>query len=120
MYDAILALCEMIVYSYAGGGIFREPTGNGTAVLCPFDIFPTRDGAVAIAAPGENHWKFLCGAICRLELVTDNRTRNVNRRVANDDFVRSSLTLRTTPHITRGLVHRDARIAPFRPAHTAN
>ena len=69
MYDAVLALCEMIVYSYSGAGVVREPGGNGTPVLCPFDIFPTRDGAVAIAAPGENHWKILCDAIGRPELV---------------------------------------------------
>ena len=69
MYDAILALSEMIVYTYSGAGVIREPGGNGTPVLCPFDIFPTRDGAVAIAAPGENHWKILCDAIGRPELV---------------------------------------------------
>ena len=59
-----------------------DRAGNGTPVLCPFDIFPTRDGAVAIAAPGENHWKILCDAIGRPDSSTDDRTRNVNRRVA--------------------------------------
>ncbi len=97
MYDAILALCEMIVYTYSGAGIVREPGGNGTPVLCPFDIFPTRDGAVAIAAPGENHWKIFCDAIGRPELATDDRTRNVNRRVANADFVRGILSEWTGP-----------------------
>ncbi len=63
MYDAILAMCEAIVYTYSRGGVVREPTGNGTAVLCPFDIFSSRDGAVAIAAPGENHWALLCTAM---------------------------------------------------------
>jgi crotonobetainyl-CoA:carnitine CoA-transferase CaiB-like acyl-CoA transferase len=119
MYDAILALCEMIVYSYASGGIVREPAGNGTAVLCPFDIFPTRDGAVAIAAPGENHWKILCDAIGRTELVTDDRTRNVNRRVANAEFVRGILTEWTTAHSTREIVDAIGGKVPVGPVNTA-
>ena len=119
MYDAILALCEMIVYSYAGGGIVREPTGNGTAVLCPFDIFPTRDGAVAIAAPGENHWKILCEAIGRPELVTDGRTRNVNRRVANAELVRGILTEWTTAHSTREIVDAIGGKVPVGPVNSA-
>ncbi len=65
MYDAILALCEAIVYAYSRGGAVRIPQGNGNPVLCPFDIFRTRDGAVAIAAPNENHWVVLCGAMAR-------------------------------------------------------
>jgi crotonobetainyl-CoA:carnitine CoA-transferase CaiB-like acyl-CoA transferase len=119
MYDAILALCEMIVYNYASGGVVREPAGNGTAVLCPFDIFPTRDGAVAIAAPGENHWKILCDAIGRPELVTDDRTRNVNRRVANAEFVRGILAEWTTAHSTREIVDAIGGKVPVGPVNTA-
>jgi crotonobetainyl-CoA:carnitine CoA-transferase CaiB-like acyl-CoA transferase len=119
MYDAILALCEMIVYTYAGSGAIREPGGNGTPVLCPFDIFPTRDGAVAIAAPGENHWKNLCEAIGRPELATDDRTRNVNRRVANADFVRGILTEWTQTHDTREIVHAIGGKVPVGPVNTA-
>jgi crotonobetainyl-CoA:carnitine CoA-transferase CaiB-like acyl-CoA transferase len=104
MYDAILALCEMIVYTYSCGGVICEPGGNGTPVLCPFDIFPTRDGAIAIAAPGENHWKILCDAIGRPDLVADDRTRSSNRRVANADFVRGLITGWTQAHTTREIV----------------
>jgi crotonobetainyl-CoA:carnitine CoA-transferase CaiB-like acyl-CoA transferase len=119
MYDAILALCEMIVYSYGSGGVVREPAGNGTAVLCPFDIFPTREGSFAIAAPGENHWKILCDAIGRPELTTDNRTRNVNRRVANAEFVRGILTEWTTARSTREIVDALGGKVPVGPVNTA-
>jgi crotonobetainyl-CoA:carnitine CoA-transferase CaiB-like acyl-CoA transferase len=119
MYDAILALCEMIVYTYASSGVVREPSGNGTPVLCPFDIFPTRDGAVAIAAPGENHWKILCDAIGRPELVTDNRTRNINRRVANADFVRGIVVEWTNAHSTREIVDAIGGKVPVGPVNTA-
>jgi crotonobetainyl-CoA:carnitine CoA-transferase CaiB-like acyl-CoA transferase len=119
MYDAILALCEMIVYTYASSGVVREPSGNGTPVLCPFDIFRTRDGAVAIAAPGENHWKILCDAIGRPELVTDNRTRNINRRVANADFVRGIVVEWTNAHSTREIVDAIGGKVPVGPVNTA-
>jgi crotonobetainyl-CoA:carnitine CoA-transferase CaiB-like acyl-CoA transferase len=119
MYDAILALCEMIVYAYASGAVVREPAGNGTPVLCPFDIFPTRDGAVAIAAPGENHWKILCDALGRMDLVTDDRTRNVNRRVANAEFVRGLITDWTKTHTTREIVDAIGGKVPVGPVNTA-
>jgi len=119
MYDAILALCEMIVYTYSSGGVIREPGGNGTPVLCPFDIFPTRDGAVAIAAPGENHWKILCDAIGRPELVADDRTRSSNRRVANADFVRGLITGWTQAHTTREVVAAIGGKVPVGPVNTA-
>ncbi len=119
MYDAVLALCEMVVYSYSGGGVIREPAGNGTAVLCPFDIFPTRDGAVAIAAPGENHWRNLCDAIGRPELVTDDRTCNGNRRVANADFVRGLVSDWTKAHSTREIVSAIGGKVPVGPVNNA-
>jgi crotonobetainyl-CoA:carnitine CoA-transferase CaiB-like acyl-CoA transferase len=109
----------MIVYTYASGGVVRQPGGNGTPVLCPFDIFPTRDGAVAIAAPGENHWKILCDAIGRPELVTDDRTRNVNRRVANADLVRGILTEWTKARSTREIVGAIGGKVPVGPVNTA-
>jgi crotonobetainyl-CoA:carnitine CoA-transferase CaiB-like acyl-CoA transferase len=119
MYDAILALCEMIVYSYSAGGIVRAPAGNGTPTLCPFDIFPTRDGAVAIAAPGENHWKILCDAIGRPELAADDRTRNVNRRVANAEFVRAILGDWTKAHTIREITDAIGGKVPVGPVNTA-
>jgi crotonobetainyl-CoA:carnitine CoA-transferase CaiB-like acyl-CoA transferase len=118
MYDAILAMCEMIVYNFAASGIVRGPGGNGTPALCPFDIFPTRDGAVSIAAPGENHWKILCDAIGRPELANDDRTRDVRRRVANADFVRGILSDWTKAHTTREITDAIGGKVPVGPVNT--
>jgi crotonobetainyl-CoA:carnitine CoA-transferase CaiB-like acyl-CoA transferase len=109
----------MLVYPYSSAGVVREPGGNGTPVLCPFDIFPTRNGAVAIAAPGENHWRILCDVIGRPELATDNRTRSVNRRVANAEFVRGILTQWTTARSTREIVDAIGGKVPVGPVNTA-
>lgn len=104
MYDAILTLCENAVYTYSRTGTVRGPQGNGTPVLCPFDIFRTRDGAVAIAAPGENHWELLCKAMGRPELIADERCRTNPRRVANSELVRGIVSAWTESLMTREVV----------------
>ncbi len=119
MYDAVLALCETIVYTYSRMGIVREPAGNGTAVLCPFDIFSTRDGAVAIASPGENHWGLLCDAIGHPELAGDDRCRTNTRRVANSDFVRGMVGDWTKAHSTCEVVAALGGKVPVGPVNTA-
>jgi crotonobetainyl-CoA:carnitine CoA-transferase CaiB-like acyl-CoA transferase len=119
MYDAVLALCETIVYSYARGGVVREPAGNGTPVLCPFDIFSTSDGAVAIAAPGDNHWGILCDAMGHPELANDDRCRSNPRRVANSAFVRGVVSDWTSAHSTREVVAALGGKVPVGPVNTA-
>src|SRR5262249_56992846 len=73
MYDALVSLCEAIIYNFSYAGKVVGPRGTGHLSLCPFDVFETCDGAVAIAAPTENQWKLLCEAMGRAELVTDPR-----------------------------------------------
>ncbi len=119
MYDAILAMCEAIVYTYSRAGVVRAPQGNGTPVLCPFDIFRTRDGAVAIAAPGDNHWALLCEAMGRRELATDERTRTNPRRVANAELVRGAVSAWTGARTTREVVAAIGGKVPVGPVNTA-
>jgi crotonobetainyl-CoA:carnitine CoA-transferase CaiB-like acyl-CoA transferase len=119
MYDAILTLCETVVYTYSRAGVVRGPQGNGTPVLCPFDIFRTRDGAVAIAAPGENHWAILCDLIGRPDLVADDRCRTNPRRVANADFVRGVVASWTQARTTREVVAMLGGKVPVGPVNTA-
>jgi crotonobetainyl-CoA:carnitine CoA-transferase CaiB-like acyl-CoA transferase len=119
MYDAILAMCEAAIYTYSRAGVVRGPQGNGTPVLCPFDIFRTRDGAVAIAAPGDNHWALLCDAMARPELATDDRTRTNPRRIANADMVRGIVSAWTGARTTREVVAAIGGKVPVGPVNTA-
>jgi len=119
MYDAILALCEAIVYPYSRGGEVRTPQGNGNPVLCPFDIFRTRDGAVAIAAPNENHWAILCGAMDRPDLVSDDRSRSNPRRVANAEMIRGVISSWTEARTTREILAELGGKVPVGPVNTA-
>ena len=80
MYDAVLALCERIVYQHSYTGAVPTPQGNSHPLLCPFDIFPTADGWVAVAAPHDRHWMIVADEIGRPDMGTDERyARNIDR-----------------------------------------
>ncbi len=119
MYDAILAMCEAAIYTYSRGGVIRGPEGNGNPVLCPFDIFRTRDGAIAIAAPNENQWRPLCEAMQRPDLIADDRCRSNPRRVANSALVRGVISSWTQSRTTREVLAILGGKVPTGPVNTA-
>jgi crotonobetainyl-CoA:carnitine CoA-transferase CaiB-like acyl-CoA transferase len=119
MYDAVLALCETIVcnYSYAERTLGRRGTGHPN--LCPFDVYETSDGAVAIAAPTDNHWAELCRVMGRPELADDERTRDVHRRSANRDFVTEVMCEWPGQRTKREIVDLLGGRVPVGPVNTA-
>jgi crotonobetainyl-CoA:carnitine CoA-transferase CaiB-like acyl-CoA transferase len=119
MYDAVLSLCENIVYKYAGEGRIEHPKGFGHPALSPFDVYETQDGAAAIAAPTEPQWKLLCEIIGRTDLVDDERCCNVFERVAHRDFVNDAILSWTRSRTTREVVAALARQVPVGPVNTA-
>ncbi|WP_375504166.1 CaiB/BaiF CoA transferase family protein [uncultured Jatrophihabitans sp.] len=92
MSDAVLALCERVVYQYSYGGVIAAPEGNGHPMLCPFDVFPARDGWVAIAAHRDHFWAELCARIDRPELAADARYATNPARVAHRNEVEEIIT----------------------------
>lgn len=83
MYDAVMSLCERMVYLYTYRGQVSQPQGNTHPLLCPFGIFDTADGHVTIAAPREGQWRNLVSAIGSPELADDPRFRTNEARVQN-------------------------------------
>ena len=92
MYDAITFLCETLITNYSYERRVLGPRGSGHPNLCPFDIYPTADGGIAIAAPGPKHWAALCTAMQREDLIDDERTRDLRSRVEHRDFVNTAIT----------------------------
>ena len=92
MTDSIMAIAEQGVmrYSYMGRGD-TPPTGNSNPFAVPFDVFDTRDGAVAIASPTDNHWRALAPIIGKPELATDERTAKLRDRVRNRELIDGAL-----------------------------
>jgi crotonobetainyl-CoA:carnitine CoA-transferase CaiB-like acyl-CoA transferase len=77
-----------MVYQYSYTGEVARPQGNGHPLLCPFDIFPTADGWVAVAAPHDGHWRLLAETIGGPELARDPRYRTNRDRVREATAVR--------------------------------
>ena len=92
MYDAVLAVCERIIFQYAYMGRVPRPERNGHPLLCPFDLFRARDGWVAIAAPRDHQWRELCAAMGRPELGDDPRFATNAARVEHCEEVRRLVT----------------------------
>ncbi len=88
MYDAILAVCERLVYQHSYDGVVPGPEGNSHPLLCPFGLFPAKDGWVSIACPRDHFWKILVEAMSRPELAADERyALNAARSARNAEVV---------------------------------
>lgn len=119
MYDALVSLCEALVYRYSYTGTVTAPMGNSHPQLTPFDIYPTADGQCAIAAPSPKHWELLCGLMDREDLLTDPRTLTNRERVANADFVRETMAGWTSARTTAEVVDVLGGTVPVGPVNDA-
>lgn len=74
---------------FGSGGKVPPRTGNrhGGLAEAPYNVYPTRDGYIAIICVGETHWKSLVEAMRRPELLEDPRFASLKTRVANLDAV---------------------------------
>jgi crotonobetainyl-CoA:carnitine CoA-transferase CaiB-like acyl-CoA transferase len=73
MYDAMLSLCERLVYLYDMENRIAEPSGNGHPLLAPFGLFPARDGWVSVGVVDDAFWRELTRIMQRDDLLNDPR-----------------------------------------------
>lgn len=80
-------------------------TGNrhGALVVCPYNVYPARDGHVAIIVNHDEHWRALTTAFGAPELATDARYANNAARVSRMQEVDDLLAGWTRP-LTRNEV----------------
>jgi crotonobetainyl-CoA:carnitine CoA-transferase CaiB-like acyl-CoA transferase len=119
MYDGVLSLCERIVYQYSYTGKVPRPQGNTHPLLCPFDVFPTKDGWITIAAPGDAHWRQLCTVMGSPKLGTDERYATNASRVEHCVEVRELVSGWTGARSTQEVVEKLGGIVPCGPINTA-
>jgi crotonobetainyl-CoA:carnitine CoA-transferase CaiB-like acyl-CoA transferase len=115
MVDAVIALCESMTWRYTYTGEVQAPRGTEHPSLCPFEIYETGDGWLAIAAPNNRHWWALCDIVGRPELKADDRTRSARRRVIHRSLVRDAIEAWTTVHPTTEVVRELAGRVPVGP-----
>ncbi len=90
MQEAVYAsLSSNLGLYYGSGGEKPMRTGNrhGGLAESPYNVYPTKDGFIAIICVGETHWKSLVSAMQRPELLHDPRFESLKTRVAHMDDV---------------------------------
>jgi crotonobetainyl-CoA:carnitine CoA-transferase CaiB-like acyl-CoA transferase len=98
MYDAVLSLCERVVYQHSYTGAVPGPQGNTHPIFCPFDIFACAGGHVAICASDDHQWVTLCDAMGQPELSADPRFTDGDARRENAAACRALVEAWTLQH----------------------
>lgn len=73
MVDCILAVCERMVWQHSVQGIVPGPEGNHHPFLCPFGMFPARDGWITLGAHQDEFFRKLAGLVDAPHLADDPR-----------------------------------------------
>lgn len=83
MTDAVLAVCERMIWQHSVLGVVPGPEGNHHPFLCPFGMFPASDGFITVAAQQDAFFRILCEQLDAPELLTDARYARREGRDAN-------------------------------------
>ncbi len=83
MTDALLAVCEQMVWQHSLGGAVPGPEGNHHPFLSPFGMFPAADGFVTVAAQADEFFRVLCTALDAPALAADHRFTTTRLRSVN-------------------------------------
>jgi crotonobetainyl-CoA:carnitine CoA-transferase CaiB-like acyl-CoA transferase len=120
MTDAVLALCERIVYQHSYEGVVPQPEGNRHPLLCPFGLFPAKDGWVSIACPSDGFWRHLTQAMGCPESGEDERYVTNAARLAHGGDVIGLVERFTSQHTKAELAAMLGGIVPFGPVYAVN
>ena len=120
MVDAVLSICERAVYQYSYAGDVAEPEGNGHPLLCPFGLFPAKDGYIALGIPRDDFFALFVKLIGQPELATDPRYEKNPDRVARRDEVHAIVTAWTSPRTKAEIAEVLGGKVPFGPVQRAD
>lgn len=90
MLDAVYpTMASNIGMLYGARNDLPARTGNrhGGLSLCPYNVYPTSDGYIAIICNNDKHWAGLLAAMGGEGLANDPRVVTMSARVANMEFV---------------------------------
>jgi len=119
MYDAMLSLCERLVYLYDMEGKVAEPAGNGHPLLAPFGLFPAADGWVSIGVVDDAFWRELARTMQRPDLAEDPRLAAKSGRRAHAAEVNQAVGDWTRRHSKAELAALLGGRLPFGPVNDA-
>ena len=118
MYDAMMAFQKSAVAQFAFTGK-PNPAGLQRAMtLYPFDLFPTKDGRIAIAVGQPRHWDLLCAAMERPDLMDDERSFSNEARLKNVDWVEEQICAWTKENTRAEIMAKLDGAVPIGPVQT--
>jgi crotonobetainyl-CoA:carnitine CoA-transferase CaiB-like acyl-CoA transferase len=83
LYETALAAIGYHLVGYLADGTVPGPQGTAFPMVAPYQVFPTRDGALMVAAGNDRLFVALCGVLGMPELVSDPRFSSNPDRVSN-------------------------------------
>lgn len=108
-----------LFYGSGGGGVQRTGNRHSGLSLCPYNVYPTCDGFIAIITNNDIHWRSLVQALEADELGADPRLATVRGRCEQMDEVDRKLGELTRQHPKAELFERlIAHRVPCAPVRT--
>ena len=83
LLDTIVAFGANQIHNYFVSAKIPPRYGNAHANLAPYEVFPTADGHLILAAGNDGQWQSFCKAAERSELAADPRFRTNPDRIRN-------------------------------------
>jgi crotonobetainyl-CoA:carnitine CoA-transferase CaiB-like acyl-CoA transferase len=98
LYEAALAYIGYHLVGYLADGTVPGRQGTVFPMVAPYQVFPTRDGGLMVAAGNDRLFRALCEALGTPELVDDERFRTNPARVRNREALVAALSQRLLEH----------------------
>jgi len=118
MMDSVLAVCERIIYQNSISGMVPVPEGNFHPFLCPFGVFPAKDGSITIAATNDLFFNNLAENLGAPELIEDARYASQMARIQNKDALNARLCEITCQLTKAELTEKIGGLLPYGPVMT--
>jgi crotonobetainyl-CoA:carnitine CoA-transferase CaiB-like acyl-CoA transferase len=106
LFDTALAWTVYQLYQYMAAGEVARPQGSGTAMIAPYEAFPTADAWVMIAAGSDALFTKVCEALGAPALARDERFRSNPSRVEHRSALVEALSARTRTLTSTALLAR--------------
>ncbi|HET7339821.1 MAG TPA: CoA transferase [Methylomirabilota bacterium] len=106
LFETALMWVSYHAMGYLGSGEVPQPQGSGTAMIAPYQAFPTADGYVMIGAASDALFARLAGALEAPALARDARFTDNPSRVRNRAALVEAVAALTRTHKTADLVER--------------
>ncbi|MBI4637974.1 MAG: CoA transferase [Candidatus Rokubacteria bacterium] len=106
LFETALMWVSYHAMGYLGSGEVPRPQGSGTAMIVPYQAFPSADGFVMIAAGSDALFARLAQALGAPALATDERFRDNPSRVRNRPALVDALSALTRELKTTELLER--------------